>query len=277
MIYLDLETNKIIENEKENLGLKFLYNTFLGRLILKLLTMKWVSELYAKFLNSKFSVHKIKNFVKKNNIDLSEYEEKEYSSFNDFFMRNIKKDKRKLEDGLISICDSKLSVYEVKDGLSFNIKNSKYTIDELIKEDSKKYNFKYALVFRLCVDDYHHYIFPDNGKLISSKYINGVLHTVRPIALKKNKVFLENSRNVSILDCENLGTVGYIEVGALMVGKIVNENKVEFLRGEEKGHFEFGGSTIILLLQDKVEINKVFIENTKNNIETIIKLGNRLN
>lgn len=42
-----------------------------------------------------------------------------------------------------------------------------------------------------------------------------------------------------------------MEVGAMMVGRITNHEAVPgyVTRGEEKGYFEFGGSTIILLTQ----------------------------
>ena len=102
--YIELETNK---------ALRFLYNTLLGRLILKIAISKPITKIYAKYMNSKLSIKRIKRFIKENNIDMTEYEEKDYSSFNDFFMRKIKKNKRTIEDGIISVCDSKLSVYKI--------------------------------------------------------------------------------------------------------------------------------------------------------------------
>ena len=113
-------------------------------------------------------------------------------------------------------------------------------------------------------------------EVFREKHIDGTLHTVQPIAFKRYKVFCENTRNITYLDCENLGNVCYIEVGAMMISKIVNEKKESFNKGEEKGHFEFGGSTVILLLEKNVKINNVILENTKNNIETIVKLGKNI-
>ena len=271
-MYYNLNNNKYVE-KKTNNSLKFLYNTIIGRCILKIAITKPITNIYAKYMNSKLSKHKINKFIKNNNINLDDYQEKEYTSFNDFFIRKIKKEKRKISSGLISVCDSKLSVYKINKDSTFKIKDSLYTIKELIGEDKK---YKYALIFRLCIDDYHHYVFPDDGKVINNKHIDGVLHTVQPIALKKYKVFHENSREVTFLDCQNLGNVCYIEVGALMVGKIVNEPKTEFKKGEEKGHFEFGGSTIIMLIEKNININKKIIDNTKNEIETIVKLGQNI-
>ena len=58
-----------------------------------------------------------------------------------------------------------------------------------------------------------------------------------------------------------------------MVGKIVNENKQTFKKGEEKGHFEFGGSTVIMLINKDIKINDKIIDNSEKDIETIVKLG----
>ena len=60
------------------------------------------------------------------------------------------------------------------------------------------------------------------------------------------------------------------------VGKIVNDPKKEFTKGEEKGHFEFGGSTIIMLINKDIEFNKKILENTKKDIETIVKMGDQI-
>ena len=228
-------------------------------------------------MTSKYSLKKIDKFIKNNNINMDEYQEENYKSFNDFFIRKIKDDKRKVSKGLFAIADSKLSVYKIDDNSSFKVKNSIYTIDELLQSDGSSFKDGYALIFRLCVDDYHHYVYPDDGEVLSNKHINGVLHTVQPLAFKKYKVFSENDREVTFLNTKKYGEMAYIEVGAMMIGKIVNENVTKFKRGEEKGHFEFGGSTVILLFKkDQIKINKKIIENSKKEIETIVKLGDSL-
>ena len=271
-MYYDYKNDKYIENKTNN-SLNFLYNTIIGRIILKIATTKMIANIYAKYMNSKLSIKKINKFIKVNNIDMDDYVTKKYHSFNDFFMREIKPGKRKISDGLIAVCDSKLSVYKIDKDSSFKIKDSIYTINELIGEERE---YKYALIFRLAVDDYHHYVFPDDGKVEKTKHIKGVLHTVQPIALKKYKVFHENDREITFLNCKNLKDVCYIEVGAMMVGKIVNEKIIDFKKGDEKGHFEFGGSTIIMLINKELNIDKKIIDNSSRDIETIVKLGEKI-
>jgi len=209
---------------------------------------------------------------------LNEYEECEYKSFNEFFMRKKKNVKNKLSNDnnlFLAPADSKLTVYKIGDDVCLNIKNSKYTISELLQDDklAKKYKGGYCLVYRLCVDDYHHYYYIDDATVISSKKIKGILHTVQPIAFKKYKVFLENTREYNVLKTANFGTIVQMEVGALLVGKICNENIKKIKRGDEKGHFEFGGSTIIILVEkNKIKVDDDILENSSKEIETKISL-----
>ena len=63
-----------------------------------------------------------------------------------------------------------------------------------------------------------------------------------------------------------------------MIGKITNEHENNnFKKGEEKGYFEFGGSTIVLLVKENVvNIDKDILDNTSNNIETYVKYGEKI-
>ena len=57
-MYYDYKTGSYFEQDT-NKGLKFLYNTIIGRLLLKLVISKPISNLYAKYMNSKLSKKKI--------------------------------------------------------------------------------------------------------------------------------------------------------------------------------------------------------------------------
>lgn len=268
-----------IKNNKEDKTTLFLYNTILGRLLLKILTLRIISKIGGLFLSSSLSKIFIKGFIRKNNINMSDYENIKYKSFNDFFIRKIKSNKRPIntdKNTLISPCDAKLSYYKINENSMFKIKDSYYSINDLIKNDiSKEYINGYALIFRLCVDDYHRYSYIDNGTKEDNQYIKGVLHTVRPIALNNYNIYKTNSREWTVLITDNFNDVIEIEVGALMVGKIINHHKKHtFKKGEEKGYFKFGGSTIVLLFKENtIKIKKDILNNSLNNIETIVKLG----
>lgn len=276
MIYDRNNKQYVKVNESKLLGL--LYSNVMGRLILKIFTTKLFSNIIALYMNSFLSKYRIKRFIKKNKIDMACYKRCSYSSFDEFFTREINFDKRPLTDNkdlLVSPCDSKLSVYKIDDNTNLNIKNSWYTIDELLQDNNlaSKYKGGYCLVFRLCVDDYHHYHYIADGILGFNRKIQGVLHTVRPIAQKYTKVFSENTREYSLLKTSSFGDVIQMEVGALIVGKICNLNKEKFIRGEEKGHFRFGGSTVILLFEkDKIYIDEDILRQSEKDIEVKVNL-----
>ena len=69
-----------------------------------------------------------------------------------------------------------------------------------------------------------------------------------------------------------------MEVGALMVGRITNyDDACEVRRGQEKGRFEFGGSTVILLFQKgAANPDASLISNTDKGYETRVKMGERI-
>ena len=114
-----------------------------------------------------------------------------------------------------------------------------------------------------------------SGEKGENRFIKGTLHTVRPIALRKSPVFVENCREYTVIESERFGAVAQIEVGAMLVGKIKNHHGAKKVsRGEEKGTFLYGGSTIILLLQkDGASIPAALFETTRNGLETPVKMG----
>ena len=72
----------------------------------------------------------------------------------------------------------------------------------------------YVWALRLCVQDYHRYIYPDNAAESGRIRIPGILHTVNPVANDAYPIYKENSREYSLLKTENFRTVLMMEVGA---------------------------------------------------------------
>ena len=278
MIY-DREA-KTISKDKQygSIYLNFLYNNILGRVILKLIICPAFSKIYGKYNNMSISKKRVDTFIKKYNIDTNEYEKKEYSSFNEFFTRKRKAiyyDKEK--NNFIAPADSKLMVYKIKDDMTIKIKQSIYTIEELIEDQMNLEQFKNGncLVFRLSMDDYHRYCYIDDGTIEKIKIIKGKLHTVSSIS-NKHKVYSQNTRICNYMTTDNFDKIIYIEVGALLVGKINNYNKNKYNKGDEKGYFELGGSTIVILTNDKIKIDNDIIEYSNKGIETKEKYGERI-
>jgi phosphatidylserine decarboxylase len=127
--------------------------------------------------------------------------------------------------------------------------------------------------------DYHRFHFPVSGKVLLSKKIDGDYYSVNPLALReKAEIFFLNKREYSIISNPLFGNVIMAEVGATMVGSIVQTFEGNMVnKGEEKGYFKFGGSTVVLLIEkNKINIDQDLLKNTENGYETTIKMGERI-
>ena len=270
---------------KESLSVRFLYGTVLGRFFLKILIDPRISKVFAKYMSSKYSKVIIPWFIKKNGINMDRFiiPKGGYKSFNDFFTRKLKvvpyiDDKAQL----ISPCDGYLTVKDIDDDSVFEIKHSRYDLRRLLKSKklSKEFKGGTALIFRLTPCHYHRYDFCADGKIEAFRKIKGVLHCVRPIAVGKLNVFSQNSREYIVMKCDDNRKVIQMEVGAMLVGKIANSKNSEpssvVKKGEEKGFFEYGGSTIIVLLNEKVKVNRDILAREKVGNEIPVMIGESL-
>ena len=264
-------------------SLTFLYKTVCGRLFLKLLSTRAVSKLSGVFLDSRLSSFLINSFARKNNIVLNDYELEGIKSFNEFFRRKIKAGKRVFDtepEHLCAPCDGLLSVWNIQKDTVIPVKQSAYTVERLLQDAqlASEYEDGLCLVFRLCVNHYHRYAYVDSGKKGANIFIPGVLHTVRPIALETLPVFTENCREYTVIENPVFGKLIQMEVGAMLVGRIVNlEGEGTAVRGKEKGFFEYGGSTIIVLLKkDSAKIKDEILSNSIAGIETPVKMGEQI-
>lgn len=268
---------------KESLALKFLYGTVPGRMVLKLLVQPKVSEAAGYVLSSGVSKFFVPYYIRKHKIDMQDIEipKKGFSSFNDFFTRKRRTGGFDAACGhVISPCDGWLSVVRIRENMALNIKNTRFTLEDLLKdrELAERFSGGTALVFRLTPANYHRYCYAADGKVLLRRKIRGVLHCVRPIALRTYPVFVQNSREYQALKTEDFGTVIQMEIGALLVGKIKNENTASkgkhVHRGEEKGYFEFGGSTILLLFQkNAVCVREELYERRNGDGEIRVRMG----
>lgn len=278
---------------KENVAgggiLNFIYsNSFAKTFLPEVASKKILTKLYGVGCDSKFSRRYIKSFVDKFNINMDEYEKNidEYNSFNDFFYRRLSKSSRNIcndEKSFISPCDGKLlAIDKLDENSSFTVKGFKYTLSELLQNEnlSKEYSNGTCLVFRLCPTDYHRFHFVDSGVCSQSKFIKGKYYSVNPVALENiSKVFSENKREYSILKSHNFDDVIYIEVGATFVGSIIQtySSSSEINRGDEKGYFKFGGSTVIVVLKENIlKIDEDICCQSKLGIETSVYMGEKI-
>ncbi len=288
--YYDRESK---EYETEDIAgekyLRWTYESPVGMGFLKLITKKKVfSKMYGSYCDRKKSTRNINEFINQYNINMSEAKQTifDYKSFNDFFYRELTAEARPIEKNekfLMSPADGRILVYEdiSLDNL-IQVKGFTYSLKELIKDYSTAsiYNGGTCMVVRLCPTDYHRFHFIDKGICSKTNKIDGDLFSVNPIALKKiPELYCRNKREWSVFSSNNFGDVLYVEVGATCVGTIVQsyEEGSSVEKGQEKGYFKFGGSTVILFFEpNKIKIDDDIIIQTKQGFETKVNMGEKI-
>jgi phosphatidylserine decarboxylase len=281
-------STKQIETEKIA-GYKFiktLYGTTFGKLSIEMLVKrKCLSSVYGKFCDSQKSRSKIAGFVRDFNIDLSSSVKQldDFETFNDFFTRKLKPDARPIDNDpktFIAPADSRLLVFQNIDIDSIiQVKGMTYSMSELLEDEdlALAYQGGTCLVFRLSPADYHRFHFVDNGSCDFSKLVNGQLYSVNPLALAKiPRLYLQNKREISVFHSENFGDIVYVEIGATMVGSIIQtyipDSRVE--KGSEKGYFKCGGSTVILFMEkNRLAIDGDILKKSHDYMETKVRVG----
>lgn len=261
-----------------------LYGSPLGRCLLKLLCWPPLSQLVGRFLDTRLSRCLIPGFIRRNQLVLDDFIREDWPSFNAFFTRRIRPEKRPLDpapEAFIAPCDGLLRAYPIREGLILSVKDKPCTLPLLLKSRrlAREFEGGLCLVFRLTPSHYHRYCYPDSGVKSAERVLPGILHTVQPVATEAVPVYQLNSREYSLLRTEHFGPVLFMEVGAMFVGRICNYQQAgAFRKGEEKGRFEFGGSTILVLLKPgQITLRDEIQKASRRGMEVPVKQGERLN
>ncbi len=264
------------------------YNTkpglLLGELFIK---RKWFSRLYGHFQKTAKSRHKIPGFITRYQINMDEAEQPatHYPTFNDFFIRRLKPDARPADQTpahLVSPADARLRVFPIQEDLTIPIKGRMVALAALLAGHANPAMWQGGVcaVFRLAPSDYHRFCFIDSGTQSPITRVRGHFHSVSPFALQHNiPVFDGNYREICTLHTHHFGEVVHIDVGALVVGRIQQHmpDGGPMKRGMEKGYFEFGASTVILLFKPgTVQFDKDILNYAARHIETRVKMGEKI-
>jgi phosphatidylserine decarboxylase len=265
--------------------LVWLYNNPVGEATLwALAKRKVVSSFYGSRMDQPSSVKKIQPFVEEFGIDLRISQKQEFFSFNDFFTRKLKVGARLVDTGsavIVSPADGKILAYANAGNSDFIIKGYRFDVSSFLNNArlAQKYRNGTLVVVRLAPFDYHRFHFPVSGRVSPVTRIEGDYYSVNPIALRKMaEIFCLNKREYTIISTLLFGDVVMAEVGATMAGSIVQTYPGNFAKkGEEKGYFKFGGSTVVLLFEkNKIRIDDDLLINTLKGYETEIKEGERV-
>lgn len=284
--YYERETRQLkTENVAGEKWLVWLYNNPVGEATLwTMAKRKLVSSVYGKMMDRTSSAKRINPFVEDFDIDMSGVQEQEFKNFNDFFTRKLKDDARPVDTSfniLVSPADGKIMAYTDISKSDFIIKGFRFDISSFLDDAvlAQKYRDGTLLVIRLAPVDYHRFHFPVSGNLTPGKKIEGDYYSVNPFALrKKAEIFCLNKREYTIISNPLFGDVIMAEVGATMVGSIVQTYKGSSVKkGDEKGYFKFGGSTVVLVFEkNRISVDKDILINTAKGYETAVKMGERI-
>lgn len=230
------------------------------------------------------SVKDIDSFIKFHQLDLSECQEVEYKTFNEFFYRKLKPGSRVPESPnskiITSPADSRATTFnDISLATKIWIKSRSFSIQKLLGDEYSRgdYDECSIAVFRLAPQDYHRFHSPVDGIIQAPIFIQGEYYTVNPMAIRSDlDVFGENIRVVIPIETEHFGRVLVIAVGAMMVGStVLTVSKGDAVkRADELGYFKFGGSTVLVLFErGKIEFDSDLVANSLDCTETLVRVG----
>ncbi|KAM0791836.1 hypothetical protein ACM66B_004094 [Microbotryomycetes sp. NB124-2] len=240
--------------------------------------------------DSPSSVREIKPFIEFHNLNMDEVLEPvdNFKTFNEFFYRKLKPDARPVAEPdnpnvLVSAADCRATFFEsVDDATRLWIKGREFTVAKLLgpafKDKLQEFENASLCIFRLAPQDYHRGHSCVDGVLGDIHLLPGSYFTVNPLGVRSQiDVLAENKRAVISTMSPTFGECIQVWVSAMMVGSAVFTVQAgdHVKRGDEIGYFKFGGSTLVCLFNN-VKFDDDLVENSKNSIETLIRVGMRI-
>jgi phosphatidylserine decarboxylase len=290
LVYFDRERGSFANETVYARGfLRWLYNTSSGGLAARVLAgTPWPSRLWGALHRTRWSRRRIPAFVRRLAIDLSESAKPaaEFDSFNEFFTRGLREGSRPVceEPGvLVAPVDGKVLAYpRVDPKATFRIKRSSFDLEGLLRDRALAATFAGGsmLVCRLGLADWHHFHFPDSGTPGPAVAIRGRYHAGGPYSERGLVPFYaENHRMLVRFDSDHFGPMAMVEVGALTVGSIRQRFQpgVRVRKGQPKGYFELGASTVVLLFRPgAIVLDADLCALTAREIECHVRMGRPL-
>jgi len=290
---MESENNEILiynngNYEKEQVPaekwLRLIYGESVGSTPFKsLLKRKVLSRIYGAYCRTRHSAKQIPGFIEKYNIDMSGCSGS-YNNYAEFFARKRSDVSFPAEPAVLgSPCEGVVSAYiDIDPKQTVAAKGSYFSLSELFADEEMAiaYQGGAMLKIRLAPPNYHRAHFFDDGVVSDSKFINGDLFSVSPIALERMaRLYCLNKRAVVSFSSQNFGDVVFVEVGATFVGSIVHSFEIgkPVKRGQEVGYFLPGGSLIMFFFKKGAFApNDELLNQTAAGYETKVGLGDIL-
>ena len=83
---------------------------------------------------------------------------------------------------------------------------------------------------------------------------------------------------MTAFDSAHFGRIAYVEIGGFAVGSIVQTHTPgQVDRGREKGYFQYGGSTLVLLFEPgAIVFDEDLVRDSAEVLEVHVKTGSRI-
>jgi phosphatidylserine decarboxylase len=277
---------KLIEQVYGEKWLHRIYGNPLGRLVLWLAVKRsWFSRWYGYRMSKLQSRQLIPEFISKYGLDVSQFAEPaaSFSSFNDFFVRRLKPSARPIaqadKDAIFPADGRHMGFQDLSELEGVFVKGQSFDLKSLFGSVEAAAPFEQGTltISRLCPVDYHRFHYPYSGKASAPELINGGLSSVNPIALRRDlSIFWQNKRNLSYIETDVFGRIASFEVGATCVGSMTYEKSLPGFveKGEEKGFFSFGGSSVLTLFEpERILLADDLLEHSAYNRELYARMG----
>ncbi len=245
-----------------------------------------MSRCLGRYADAKWSARRIPEVIQNLGIDPREFRDQpeSFRTFNEFFTRHLRAGARPFDSSPSACCspaDSRvLAFQQLPDMARFPVKGLQFTLEQLLTgataDEISAFRQGAVVICRLSPADYHRFHFPTAGTVLRQWQVPGRFDSVHPVALACGKpIFMQNIRQVNLLKLELFGNAAFIEVGAFGVARIVHTHAGgKFAKMDEKGYFQFGGSTLILLFQPgRIKLSQDLLEMTANGFETLVRVG----
>lgn len=269
-------------------SLRFVYETSIGRAgAACLFSRPFVSQVFGWYMKRPSSKKKIRPFVQEYGLDEKEFSQPldAYESFNAFFCRELAPGARPVDPAEASVvfpADGRhLGFQELGSEDRVFVKGQSWDLSQLLGGDAgliSRFEGGSLVLSRLCPVDYHHFHFPVGGVAGEPVWLDRRLYSVSPIALRQRLSYLwMNRRCLTTIHNNSIGAVCFIEVGATNVGSIRHRPLAAdrtCKKGEPKGWFEFGGSSVITLFQrGTVRLSEDLLSCSREGIELYARCG----
>ena len=266
--------------------LRWAYGNPLGRLTLWIAVKRaWFSHWYGQRMDAPASREHISRFIENYSVDESEFldSSETFKTFNEFFYRRLQPETRPIaKGGRIAVfpADGRhLGFADISRLDGVFVKGQEFDLPRLFGSHAAAAPYQHGTIVlsRLCPVDYHRFHFPASGMASVQQAIQGSLNSVNPIALRRRlAIFWENKRNLSYLNNKYFGRIANFEIGATCVGSMIYSASLpcEVAKGEEKGYFSFGGSSVLTLFEpNRISLTEDLLSHSSRQRELYARMG----